>query len=106
MADETERREAHTHCWHRLAGGPLTLRASEERHQWVERELRIMWALNHGCEGIYGDDGVLQCKHGDWMEWSIEDCWKVFASIQSQRITTALSVKRSGRGASSGESNG
>jgi len=38
-----------------------TLNASKTRNEFLERTLREHLWLNHGHEGLYGDDGEMQC---------------------------------------------
>lgn len=71
--------------------------AQDTRIAELEREIRVMMALGHGHEEIYGDDGELQCHEcgrdfGMW-DYAHEPLEKVretyrFAQIKRMRRTT------------------
>ena len=54
----------------------------------VENKLRRLLWLRHGCDGLYGDDGEMQCSRCviDFKRDNVDDIIKSFESIAVRKL--------------------
>jgi len=70
----------------------IKLAEAERAQQALERELREIWWMGHGCvAALYGDDGEMQCgKHlTDFKRMPLDELRDSVRKMQRERMTEA-----------------
>ena len=73
----------------------------------IEHELRMEWWLNHGHDGLYGDDGEMQCGQChpvfDYKRAPLAEVKAAAEKARLERIKASLAAARVARGDASAE---
>ena len=73
----------------------------------IEHELRMEWWLNHGHDGLYGDDGEMQCGQChpvfDYKRAPLAEVKAAAEKARLERIKALLAAARVARGDASAE---
>lgn len=76
----------------------MTGRESLLDHAEIERLLRYEWWLNHGHDGLYGDDGEMQCGRcpADFKREPLERLQECVRAGRAERAAKAWEVRLGG----------
>lgn len=75
------------------------LRRLQEEKDAIERELRELWWMGHGCvTALYGDDGEMQCgRHClDFKRMPLDELREEVRKIKWQRLVESEAARQSG----------